>query len=120
MPADLDEYLKGCHCGDVPEDDEKTFVYIEGTQLDKSLSEDNSVLSETVWHNLKPPQLFSSDYMPSVSARQVQIKRIQLQGKRKLAGDDEDVQATEKVNVSIVKKKAAVKYLSNTSIISDE
>ncbi|KAL1491983.1 hypothetical protein ABEB36_012493 [Hypothenemus hampei] len=112
--TDVDQSLKACHCGDLNVDEEKTFLYVEGTQMDKTLSEDDSSLTETVWYNVKPPKLFSIDYFPAVTARQVQIKRIQLQGKRKLAGDEKLDLAKERVSIS--KKKSAVKFLSTTSI----
>ncbi|XP_050312301.1 uncharacterized protein LOC126747609 [Anthonomus grandis grandis] len=120
MPSNIDEdnLLRECHCGDIVEDEEKTFVYVEGTQNDKTFSEDDSDLRDTVWYNMKPPKLFFADYSPAVTARQVQIKRIQLQGKRKLAGEDETATKKEKINVSIQKKKVAVKYLSDTSLES--
>ncbi|KAH1022550.1 hypothetical protein HUJ04_011936 [Dendroctonus ponderosae] len=117
---DMDGLIKGCYCGDILDDEEKTFVYVEGTKLDRSVAEDDSALSDAVWRDMRPPKLFAIDYFPVVTARQVQIQRIQLQGKRKLAGEDEGVAAAEKVNVSISKKKCAFQYLSNTSLVSIE
>lgn len=114
---DMDGLIKRCYCGDILDDEEKTFVYVEGTKQDRSAAEDDSVLSDAVWRDLRPPKLFSIDYFPAVSARQVQIQRIQLQGKRKLAGEEEGVQVQQKVNVSINKKKSAFQYLSNTSLV---
>ncbi|CAG9765179.1 unnamed protein product [Ceutorhynchus assimilis] len=111
---DMAELERGCHCEPEDEDD-KSFVYVESTQCDKTLSEDSKALTETVWYHLKPPKLFSTNYSPAITARQVQIMRIQLQGKRKLAGDDQVCTVKEKVNVSIPKKKSAVTFLSATS-----
>lgn len=115
---DVEGILKSCHCGDAHQDEPKIFVYVEGTKLDRSISEDDSILTNTVWYNMKPPLLFSTEYFPAVTARQVQIKRIQLKGKRKLAGDDEGNGTRERISVSIHKKKSAVKFLSNTSLPS--
>ncbi|XP_066137981.1 uncharacterized protein [Euwallacea fornicatus] len=118
---EADELLCCCTCEDgtdVTKDIQKCFLYVEGTERDKTLSENDRVLTETVWYHMKPSKLCITDCRPTVTARQVQIKRIQLQGKRKLAGGEEEVRTKEKGKVGITKKKSSVRYLSDTTMAS--
>ncbi|KAF7272233.1 hypothetical protein GWI33_014969 [Rhynchophorus ferrugineus] len=112
--------LKTCHCADNEGDEEKSFAYAEPSQVDRCVAHDDSELAEGVWFNMKPPKLFTNGEMiPRVTARQIQIRRIQLQGKRKLVGDDEDDDVkNDKVNVSTLKKKTAMVFLSSASLDS--
>lgn len=78
------------------------------------MSDTQSELSENVWYEVKPPRLFSKDISPYVTARQIYISRIKLEGKRaEIKEEDGDQNKDSKVMVSMNKKKSAVRFLSD-------
>lgn len=109
-----DAKLKPCICEDDPKNLEKSFCYVEGTKVDTSRSDTKQELGENVWYEAKPPKLFTKNATPLVSARQIQILRVVLGGKRGGAALLE--KPKEKVVINMKKKRSAVKFLSTTKI----
>lgn len=73
-------------------------------------------MTENTWYGIKPPRLFTKEFFPLITARQIYITRILMDGKRTMAQGDEDSDKKEKVTVSITKKKSAVRFLSQVHI----
>ncbi|RZC32353.1 hypothetical protein BDFB_000708 [Asbolus verrucosus] len=109
---------------------EKSFCYIEGSLVDKNTAEEISELHENVWYRMKPPKKSSSSYAPFVSARQIDLVRTLLMGKRQFKFSDvkmesiSDEDGTTELpkpepptEMSINKRKSSVRFLSKSIYI---
>lgn len=73
-------------------------------------------MTEDIWCDIKPPKLFTKEFYPQVTARQIYITRILLEGTRHTLEDTSDLASSkkqEKTSISMNKKKSAVRFLSN-------
>lgn len=97
---------------------EKSFCYSEGPEQDKLLGDSLFELTENTWFETKPPRLYTKEFFPLVTARQIYVTRVLLEGKRAIIEDAEDAASKhkEKVNISMNKKKSAVRFLSNVHL----
>ncbi|KAJ8941833.1 hypothetical protein NQ318_005116 [Aromia moschata] len=116
-----DSYLRPCVCTEEEKvDTPKSFCYSEGTELDRSTADNVEELSENVWFESKPPRLFKTDCKPLITARQIHVTRIVMNGAPKMLGTEEDDRPmTPKVITKVIKKRSAKRFLS-TSIIDED
>lgn len=73
-------------------------------------------MSENTWYGIKPPRLYTKEFFPLITARQVYVTRTLLDGKTAAAISDDSSKMKEKVKISINKKKSAVRFLSKANI----
>nr|CAH7745672.1 unnamed protein product [Callosobruchus chinensis] len=113
-----DTYLRPCYCTGDEEDAEKNYIYAEGTDRDKALADGKEEICENVWYETKPPRLFGREVKPYVTARQVYITRIMLEGSRAtdVKDEEDEKQQTVKAVVGVNKKKLAVRVLSQVNL----
>lgn len=73
---------------------------------------------EDIWYDIKPVRLYKKEFSPLVTARQIYVTRILLEGKRAVIEDENDTSSKhkEKVNISMNKKKSAVRFLSQVRL----
>lgn len=97
---------------------EKSFCYSEGPNEDRTFSNSQSEVVEDVWYGIKPPRLYTKEFFPLITARQIYVTRILLDGKRAVIDDGEDFSSKhkEKVNISMNKKKSAVRFLAQAHL----
>ncbi|CAH2009081.1 unnamed protein product [Acanthoscelides obtectus] len=118
-----DTYLRPCYCTSYDEygaggGAEKNYIYAEGTERDKGLADSSEEICENVWYESKPPRLFGKEVKPYVTARQVYITRIMLEGSRAtdIKDEEDEKEQIAKAVVGVNKKKNAVRVLSQGNV----
>ncbi|KAJ8920143.1 hypothetical protein NQ315_011802 [Exocentrus adspersus] len=115
-----DTFLRPCACVDESKNISKSFCYVEGTDLDTTRSDTKEELSENVWFENKPPKLFIKGLNPLITARQIHVSRVVMNGARgNLEAAGGEAQKSGKAAVNMKKKRSAVKFLSTTEIVID-